>query len=122
MKFSDASRAAGVLFLGKVMIEVINQQPGADLVEFAVAVVYRVQQLDAGQPAFETVEQCLNTMAMRKQIMAKLMRMFDVSHVQHSVMTGEKHAFTPLIAWDKVGKSCQVSAWRRRHIGCPLRS
>ena len=114
--------SASIIFLGEVMIEVINEQPGADLTKFAVAVVYPVQQLDAGQPAFEAVEQRLNTIAMRKQIMAKLMRMFDVSHVQHPAIAGEKHAFTPLIAWDKVGKSCQVSAWRRRHIGCPLRS
>ena len=102
--------SVSILFLGEVRIEVINEQPSADLAEFAVAVVYRVQQLDAGQPAFEAVEQRLNTIAMRKQIMAKLMRMFDVSHAQHPVMAGEKHAFTPLIAWDKVGKSYQVSA------------
>ncbi|MDZ7621683.1 MAG: hypothetical protein U5O69_04465 [Candidatus Competibacteraceae bacterium] len=42
------------------MIEVLDEQPGADLAEFAVAGVYRVQQLDAGQAPFETVEQRLD--------------------------------------------------------------
>lgn len=95
--------SASILFLGKVMIEVINEQPSADLAELAVAVVYRVQQLNAGQPTFKTVEQRFDAMAMREQIIAKVIRIFDVSHVQHAVMAGKKHAFTPLIAWDSVG-------------------
>ncbi len=72
--------SAPVVFFGEVVIEVINEQPGADLAKFAVASVYRVEQLDAGQPAFETVEQRLDAITMREQVMTKMLRMFDVSH------------------------------------------
>jgi len=57
---------APVAFLGEVVIEVLDEQPGADLAEFAVAGVYRVQQLDAGQASIQTGEQRLNAMAMRE--------------------------------------------------------
>lgn len=61
-------------------MEMFDEQPSADLTEFAVAVMHPVQQLDAGQPAFETVEQCFDLIAMREQIAAKVIRLFDVSH------------------------------------------
>ena len=59
-------------------MEMFDEQPSADLTEFAVAVMHPVQQLDAGQPAFETVEQCFDVIAMREQIAAKVIRLFDV--------------------------------------------
>jgi hypothetical protein len=71
---------APVAFLGEVVIEVLDEQPGADLAEFAMAGVYRVHQLDAGQAPFETVEQRFDAIAMREQLIAKMIRMFDVGH------------------------------------------
>lgn len=53
-------------------MEMFDEQPSADLTEFAVAVMHPVQQLDAGQPAFETVEQHLNPIAMCEQVMTKV--------------------------------------------------